>query len=223
MPTGTHIEPDNHLRQEILHELNSDSELTSKDIITSVKDGIVTLTGFVHRNLEKGAAERAAKRVTGVKGVANDIEVKQGRERTDPEIVRDAVRVLRSHPSVPAERITVTVCDADVTLEGVANWTYQRMAAEAAVKRVRGVAAVHNQIEVEGKTSPAQLRASVERALRGNPSLCTLPLRVVIDGGTVALYGTTRLAEQRLEAERTAALVPGISRVENHIGLPFRP
>jgi osmotically-inducible protein OsmY len=217
MLTEMHIAADNHLREAVLRELGGDSELTSKDVTASVKEGIVTLTGFVHNTLEKSAAERAAKRVEGIIGVANDIEVKLGRERTDPEIVRDAVQALRAHPSVPAERITITVRDAEVTLEGTANWQYQRMAAEAAVKRVRGIAAIHNRIEIEAKTSPDQLRTSVEKALRGNPSLCTLPLRVIVDDNTASLYGTTRLTGQKQEAERTAALVPGIARVENHI------
>lgn len=217
MSTGTHFAVDTHLTEDVLRELGGEAELTSKDVVASVTDGIVTLTGFVHNKLEKAAAERAVKRVRGVKGIANDIEVKPGRERTDPEIARDVVHALRSHPSVPDDRITVTVRDAEVTLEGEANWRYQKMAAEAAVKRVRGIATILNRIDIEAKASPAQLRASVEKALRANPALCSLPLRVVISGGTVSLYGTIRQSEQRLEAERTVALVPGITKVENHL------
>lgn len=70
-----------------------------------MKDGVVTLSGFAASYWEKDAAEKAVKRVYGVRGVANDIEVKLPSTRTDPEIARDAVHELESHISIPADKI----------------------------------------------------------------------------------------------------------------------
>src|ERR1700729_4211854 len=87
---------DDNIRDHVLFELKSDPRITSSDIAAAVKDGVVTLSGFVTSYWEKDAAEKAAKRVYGVKGVANDIEVKLASTRTDPEIARDAVNEIQS-------------------------------------------------------------------------------------------------------------------------------
>ena len=76
----------------MIFELKWDPKITSNDIAVAVKDGVVTLSGFVSSYMEKDAAEKAAKRVYGVRAVANDIQVKLTSTRTDPEIARDAVR-----------------------------------------------------------------------------------------------------------------------------------
>src|SRR4030081_1942871 len=113
-PTGT----DAAIRESVLSELKWDPKITSPDIAVAVKDGVVTLSGYVSTYWEKDAAEKAVKRVYGVKGVANDIEVKLTSKRTDPEIARDAVHELESHVSIPADKIKVTVKNGWVTLEG---------------------------------------------------------------------------------------------------------
>src|SRR4030088_2245353 len=124
----TPVTTDASIREEVISELKWDPKLvTPDDIAVAVKDGVVTLSGFVHSYWEKDAAEKAAKRVYGVKGVANDIEVKLSWTRTDPEIARDAVHELESHVSIPADRIKVTVKDGWVTLEGTGDWEYQKI------------------------------------------------------------------------------------------------
>src|SRR5438552_7234953 len=106
------------IRQDVMFELNRDPKITSSDIAVAVKDGVVTLSGYASSYWEKDAAEKAVKRVYGVRGVANDIEVKLSSTRTDPEIARDAVHELESHISIPANKIKVTVKSGWVTLEG---------------------------------------------------------------------------------------------------------
>src|ERR1700756_345016 len=106
------------ITQGIVNELKYDPTITSSDIAVAFKDGVVTLSGYVPSYWEKDAAEKAAKRVYGVKAVANDIQVKLPTVRTDPEIARDAVHELQSHVSIPADRIQVTVKNGWVTLEG---------------------------------------------------------------------------------------------------------
>ena len=109
------VRSDKELRESVVLELEWDPKITSRDIAVAVKDGVVTLSGFTHSYWEKDAAEKAAKRVYGVRGVANDIEVKLTSTRTDPELARDAVQALESHASLPADRLKVTVRNGWVT------------------------------------------------------------------------------------------------------------
>src|SRR5690242_17107499 len=105
MVAVTPIRSDEEIRQAVIREIEWDPKITSPDIAVAVKDGVVTLSGFVHSYWEKDAAEKAAKRVYGVRAVANDISVELTSTRTDPEIARDAVRELEAHVGIPADRI----------------------------------------------------------------------------------------------------------------------
>ena len=124
------LRSDDEIRDSVLLELEWDPKITSNDIAVAIKDGVVTLSGFVHSYWEKDAAEKAAKRVYGVSGVANDIEVKLPSTRTDPEIARDAVHELETHISIPSENLKVIAKNGWVTLEGTVNWQYQKVLAE---------------------------------------------------------------------------------------------
>jgi osmotically-inducible protein OsmY len=139
MRTKTLKRRDDNIRDHVLFELKSDPKIASSDIAVAVKDGVVTLSGFVPSYWEKDAPEKAVKRVYGVRGVANDIEVKLSSSRTDPEVARDVVRELESHISIPSEKIKVTVRNGWVTLEGSigVEWQYQKILAESAVKKLR--------------------------------------------------------------------------------------
>src|ERR1700760_3438609 len=118
---------DSSIRESVISELKWDPKLTTPDdIAVAVKDAVVTLSGYVPSYYEKDEAEKAAKRVYGVKGVANDIEVKSTFTRTDPEIARDAVQELQNHVSLPSNKIKVTVKSGWVTLEGTVDWQYQK-------------------------------------------------------------------------------------------------
>jgi osmotically-inducible protein OsmY len=152
--TSTLIRSDQAVREDVLFELKYDPKITSSDIAVAVKDSVVTLSGFASSYWEKDAAEKAVKRVYGVKGVANDIEVKLLIGRTDPEIARDAVQELQGHISIPADRIKVTVKHGWVTLEGSVDWQYQKTLAESSVKKLRGVIGVTNSIEVRPSRRP---------------------------------------------------------------------
>src|SRR6195256_4862256 len=130
---------DASIREDVIFELKYDPKITATDIAVAVKDGVVTLSGYVPSYWEKDAAEKAAKRVYGVRGVANDLEVKLFTTRTDPEIARDAVHELESHISIPSDKIKVAVSKGWVTLEGAVDWQYQKALAESAVKKLKGV------------------------------------------------------------------------------------
>jgi len=137
------------LRAAVLAELNADPAVHAWEIGVAAEDGVVTLTGTVDSGGNKFAAERAAKRVDGVRSVANDLRVRTVNERTDTDIARDAAHRLRNNVAVPAT-VQAVVSDGYVTLDGTVTWMHQRAAAETAVKYLRGVKAVQNTIRIIG-------------------------------------------------------------------------
>src|ERR1700682_4108539 len=147
---------DQAIREDVLSELKGAPKITSSDVAVAVKDGVVTLSGYVSSYWEKDAAEKAAKRVYGVRAVANDIEIRLGSARTDPEIARDVVHELETHISIPSNKIKATVKNGWVTLEGAVDWQYQKALAESAVKKLRGVIGITNNIEVKPQVSPSE-------------------------------------------------------------------
>lgn len=215
--TETLKRTDESIRADVLSELKWDPKITSTDIAVAVKDGVVTLSGYASSYWEKDAAEKAVKRIFGVRGIANDIEVKLASKRTDPEVARDAVRELESHISIPGDKIKVTVRNGWVTLEGSVDWQYQKNLAESAVKKLTGVAGVSNNIEVKPRVSPSEIKSKIENALKRSAELDARRITVDVEGSTVKLYGAVRAWAEKTEAERAAWSAPGIARVENHI------
>jgi hypothetical protein len=153
MGTSLLWQTDSQLHDAVQRQLEGEPEIDRKAVAITASDGVISLTGFVDSYAQKFAAEQAVKRVRGVRGVANDIHVKVGDERSDPEIAKDAVRALQSHTNVP-RGITVTVRDGFVTLEGGVEWNHQRSAAESAVRHLQGVKSVSNAISIKPVASP---------------------------------------------------------------------
>ena len=217
MATATLIHTDEEIQKDVLAELKWDAQVQPNEIGVSVKDGVVTLTGWVDSYLKKWAAEDAAHRVGGVKAVANDIEVKVFSERTDPDIAEAAIRALQWDASVPADKIQVTVSKGWVTLKGEVNWNFEKQDAERVVRRLTGVKGVSNLITVKPSTTPSELKKRIEDALVRNAKVDANKITVEVQGSKAILKGTVRAWVEKEEAERVAWLAPGVTSVENRI------
>jgi osmotically-inducible protein OsmY len=213
------MKSDNEIERDVRDELKWDPDLDASDIAVSVKDGVVTLAGFTKSYTDRLEAEIAAKRVAGVRAVANDIEVRLPAidQRPDPDIARDAVAALKAELPISHDRIKVVLKDGWVTLEGGVEWQYQKTTAESAVRRVKGVKGVTNVITVKPKVQPTELQRKILGAFRRNAEVDANRITVEANGSEVILKGTVRSWIEREEAERVAWSAPGVTRVEDRI------
>ena len=212
---------DMDIKHDVEYELGSDPDIDATDIAVAVKDGVVTLTGFVRSYRQRRQAEADAKRVMGVVGVANNIEVRLPiiHHRPDPEIARDVVEAIQRELPFSWEKIKVLVEDRWVTLEGQVEWNYQRERAEEAVQRVRGVKGVSNYIQVRPHVPAVEIKRKIEEALRRVAEIDASRITVVANGAEVILRGTVRSWAEREEAEQAAWRAPGVSKVDNRISV----
>jgi osmotically-inducible protein OsmY len=184
-----------------------------------VKSGVVTLTGFARSYSQKYQAERDAKRVLGVRGLANDIAVRlpADSQRPDPEIARDAVEALKAELPYSSANMKVVVKDGWLTLEGSAEWNYQRTRAEEAVRRVKGIKGVSNLLVLKPRVAATEIKSKIEDAFRRNAEIDAKNITVEANGSEVILKGSVRSWAERQEAERAAWRAPGVTKVDNRI------
>ena len=208
------------LRKKVVEELEFDPGIDASAIGVGVEDGIVSLTGHVTSYAEKTAAEQIVKRVQGVEGVANDVEVKlrSSLDRDDADVARAAVHRLEWHVSIPKDHVQVIVKEGWVTLEGTVDWHYQKRAAEDAVFVLAGVRGITNNILVTGvHARPRDVKQKIEAALERNAAIDAEKIAISCDEGTVILSGTVRSWAERQDAVNAAWSAPGVTEVVDHI------
>jgi osmotically-inducible protein OsmY len=217
--TSVGVRTDTQIQADILAELKWEPRVLPNEIGVAVKDGVVTLTGWVDSYLKRWAAEDAAHRVRGVKAVANDIEVRlpSTNEHTDADIAKAVVRALEWDAFVSIDRLDVTVSKGWVTLKGQVEWNYQKQDAERVVRRLQGVKGVSDLLTVMPRATASELKKKIEDALVRSASLDAERITVDVDGSKVTLRGTVRSWTEKEEAARQAWAAPGVTQVDNRI------
>lgn len=216
MTTANLTDADVRLKNAVTRQLEWDPEVDASAVGVTVKGAAVTLTGFIDTYGAKLAAERAAKRIHGVRAVANDIEVRLRHGRTDADIAQDAARVLEVQSMVP-EGVQVAVHNGSVSLTGSVYWLFQKQAAERVVRHVRGVRHIFNHITVAPQAAVRDVQRHIATALHRNADLDANRITATVSGTTATLSGTVGTFLQRESAERAAAQAPGIAHVDNRI------
>jgi osmotically-inducible protein OsmY len=218
------VKTDTELQRDVMTELRWEPTIHAAEIGVSVEDGVVTLTGNVDSYSMKWAAERAVRRVSGVKVVAQEINVRlpDPYKRTDEDIARSATNVLNWNVWVPRDRVKVMVQDGWITLSGDVNYYHQKEHAEDAVRHLTGISGVTNRITIKPpvptvKTS--EVKNGIEDALKRNARLLrdAEKIQVEISGSKVILRGSVGSWADFDEAEYAAYCAPGVSEVENNL------
>jgi osmotically-inducible protein OsmY len=212
---------DRSLHQAVLDELEWDPAVNAAHIGVVAEDGIITLTGHVGSYAEKIAAERAVKHVSGVRGVAQEIEVRypSDKKTADDQIAKRALDVIAWNTTLPKDRIQIRVQDGWITLTGQVDWWYQRTDAENAVKRLSGVTGITNSVTVKPKVQAPDVKSRIEKALKRSAEVEANSIRVSVDEGRVTLDGKVKAWYERELAERTAWSAPGVTAVVDRIAI----
>ena len=207
------------LAQDVIRELEWEPALDATRLKVSEDDGIVTLDGHVRSFWEKDVAVEAAQRVTGVRAVADQIQIDlpAASQRGDAALARAVANALEWNAAVPDESLSVRVQDGWVTLSGNVDWQYQKAAAEQAVRPLVGVRGLISDITVTPRAHVSQVKEQIDAALRRYAELDADRVRVETDDGDVTLRGAVRSWPERRQIERAAWAAPGVSHVTNEI------
>lgn len=215
------MKSDHQLRQEVMDELAWDPAVEDNRIGVEVSEGIVTLSGHLSSYAEKYAAQRAVERISGVRGIAVELDVRLpgSSERLDSEIAASARNALEWNAVLPKEGIHLKVEDGWITLSGKVEFAYQRLAAEQSLRNLFGLIGISNQLKVEAKAAPKDIKTGIEAALQRRAHLQTKSLRVQVDNNTVTLSGKVGSLAERHEACKAALHTPGVEQVIDEISV----
>jgi len=212
---------DRDLRRDVLDELDWDPEVDATKVGVTAADGVVTLTGIVRSFTDRWMAEKVAKRVAGVQGVANELHVALMDEdrRDDTDIAISALNALDWNSRVPKDHVKVAVREGWIQVEGEVEWEFQRRAAEDAVRWLRGVRGVTNAVVVNPHVNASDVKQKIETAIRRHAELDANAIYVETADTTVTLTGKVRSFAEREDAVHAAWSAPGVTRVIDHIAI----
>jgi osmotically-inducible protein OsmY len=217
------MKTDAALQLDVLAELKWEPSVNAANVGVEVKDGIVTLAGHVDTYAEKWDAERAAQRVSGVKAIAVEMDVKLSgaNQRTDADVARSATNVLLWTTSVPAESVKVKVEGGWLTLSGEVEWEYQRQSAANAVRYLMGVTGISDQITLKPKISSDAVRVDIEAALKRRAHEDARKISVEVDGHEVTLGGSVHSWSEKNLATHSAWGTPGVRNVVDNLTVAY--
>jgi osmotically-inducible protein OsmY len=215
------MKTDTELQQTVLKALEWEPSVNAAQIGVTAKHGIVALTGRVSTLREKWMAEKAARHVSGVRGLANELTVVPdgASVRDDTSIAAAAVNALNWNSALPPESIQVTVRDGWVTLAGTLPWQYQREAAEKTITHLVGVQGVFNRIVVKSPIAASDIRRRIEEAFKRSADIDAKRVSVEAHDGTVILTGTVHSMGERAAAEHAAWAAPGVVAVDDRLAV----
>jgi osmotically-inducible protein OsmY len=211
------MKSDYQIQQDVIEELKWEPFLHAAEIGVAVKNGIVTLSGQLDSLYKKITAEKAAKRVAGVKAIAEDIQlgVSPSLKKTDTEIAEAVLNALKWHSAVQEEKIKIKVEDGNVRLEGEVEWEFQRDNAKTAIENLRGVRSVINLITVKPIISASDIQQKISLAFHRSAMLDARKVKAEVAGSRVILKGTVRSLAEKEDAEAAAWNAPGVNMVES--------
>ncbi len=217
--TQTEHRPDTELKNSIVEELKWTPSVNPTHIGVAVNHGAVTLSGEVDSYPEKLQAGKAALRVRGVTGIAQEITVRSSYGTVnDTDIAHQAGEAIDRAVDVPKDSVKVAVHDHVVTLTGTVPWNYQRESAARAVRYVKGVREVFNTVTIKPTASAAGIKTAIAEAMLRSAVLDAKHTTVATDGaGTVTLDGTVQSWAERHQAEQVAWAAPGVTAVVNKL------
>jgi osmotically-inducible protein OsmY len=213
------MKTDVDLKRDVTAELAWDPAIGATAIGVAVKDGVVTLTGHLETFAEKHAVSRAVQRVTGVKAIALELDVKLSpdHKRSDTEIAENAEQALKWNTLTSPEAIRVTVDHGWVTLQGELEWDYQRRSVEKAIRPLMGVVGISNKIALRARAQVADLSRRIEEALTRRAIREANRIQIAVEGDTVKLTGTVNSWHEREAAQGVAWSAPGVRFVVNEL------
>lgn len=213
------MKSDSVLRADVEQELDWDPAIEARSVGVNVQDGVVTLTGTVPDLFTRYGVRRAVERVAGVVGIADELEIEPTDYISDTDIAGAVAHALDWDPSVPKGRITSVVNQGQVILTGEVSWNYQKEAAERAVRHLRGVRSVLNEITIRPIVEPESLKEKIELAFARQAIVDAKNVTVTVSGGHVILRGNVGSWHERQQAAAVAGAAPGVTFVENHLGV----
>jgi osmotically-inducible protein OsmY len=208
------------LRQNVIDELAFEPSVNAAHIGVAANGGVIALNGHVDTYAEKLQAVKAARRVRGVRAIADDIVVRHAfdKKTADDEIAGRALAILAWDAMVPSDVISVTVRDGWITLAGDVDWNFQRRAAESDVRKLSGVRGVHNTVNVKPRVEAHDLKGKIEEALKRRAEQEVRGIRVSVEGGNhVILEGTVDSWDERFAVENVAWSAPGVKSVDTRL------
>lgn len=210
---------DEQVRDDILAEIEWDPRIKSTEVGVTVKNGAVSLLGTVNTYAEKLAAEEAAKRVRGVRAIAEEIKVKlpSSDRATDEDIAERIAQILQWNTAIPGDNIKAEVRGGFVALSGEVDWHYQRETARNLIAGVRGVSAVSNLIKVKTRVQPSDVTREITRALHRNADVESSKINVDVAGGRVTLRGDVKAWYERKLVEDAVWAAPGVTEVVDNL------